>query len=69
MQEMSRVGEDVELILSLHLADHEVLVETVGAGEEEELGASAGEEFGAEVLEPGRPEALGWYQGGAPGVR
>lgn len=65
---MPRLGEDLELVLALHLADHEVLVETVGAGEEEELGAGAGEEFDAEVAEPGWPEGLGGGEGGAPGV-
>ena len=46
---MAGVGEDVQLVLALHLGDHEGFVEPVGAGEEEELGAGAVEEVGAEV--------------------
>ncbi len=59
MDEMSRFREDLQLIFPLHLADHEFLVETVSAGEDEELGAAAAEKFGAEVLEPCWPKGVG----------
>jgi hypothetical protein len=60
MDEMSSIGKDLQLIFPLHLTDHEFFVEAVGPGEKEELGASAVEEFLAQVLEPGRPKGLGW---------
>jgi hypothetical protein len=60
VQKVAGVGEDVQLVLALHLGDHEGFVEPVGAGEEEKLGGVAGvEEFGAEVGEPAGPEGLG----------
>lgn len=68
MQEVARLGEDVQLVLALHLADYEGFVEPVGAGQEEELGAGAGEEFVAEITEPGWPEGLGGREGREPAV-
>lgn len=53
MHEVAGFGKDLQLVFALHLAYHELLVEAIGAGEEEELRAAAVEEFGAEVLEPG----------------
>lgn len=48
MHKVSCVRENLQLVFTLHLADHEVLVQTVGAGEDEEFGrAAGGEEFGA----------------------
>ncbi len=68
VHEVSRLGEDVQLVLALHLGDGEVGVETVGAGEEEQLGAAAEQELGAQPAEPGRPEGLREGERGAPGV-
>ncbi len=65
---MAGLGEDLQLVLALHLADHQCFVETVGAGQEEELGAAAGEELVAEVLEPGGPKGFGRGERCEPGV-
>jgi hypothetical protein len=58
VHKVPRVGENLQLVLALHLADHQFFVETVRTGEEEELGTPAAEELGAEVLEPSGPEGL-----------
>ena len=41
---------------TLHLADGEVLVEAVDAGEQEQLGHRAVQEHGRQTLEPAAPE-------------
>jgi hypothetical protein len=52
VQTVARLGYDGQLELALHLADDEVRVEAVGAGENEQLGRFNREELLGEAVEP-----------------
>ena len=70
MHKMPHLGNDQQLVLSLHLANHQLLIQPVSAGQDEQLAAGGLEELSAEADEPALPEGLrrGQVRAPAPGA-
>lgn len=66
LNEMARFGEDLELIFPLHLADHQLLIQSICAGQQEEFTAARLQELPTEADEPVFPEGLRGGEVGSP---